>query len=78
MRYQSSRPKRQFLAGVACPKCRTRDVVVQIQVFEPVFDEWIECTICNHSEHRPTMNEAATMRQEDGYGTDSVGVVKFK
>lgn len=78
MRYQSTRPKRQFLAGVACPKCRTLDTIVQIQVFEPVFDEWIECTACDHSERRPTIDEAATMRQTDGYANDGVGVVKFK
>ena len=76
MRYQSTRPKRQFLAGVACPKCRTMDVIVQIQVFEPDFDEWIECTACDHSERRPTIDETAAMREQDGH--DGVGVVKFK
>lgn len=76
MRYQSTHPKRQFLAGVACPKCRTMDAVVQIQVFEPTFDEWIECTACDHSERRPTIDEAAAMREVDGHG--AVGVVKFK
>ncbi|WFF38775.1 YheV family putative metal-binding protein [Moraxella nasibovis] len=78
MRYQSNRPKRQFLAGVACPKCKKMDAVVQIQVFEPAFDEWIECTACDHSERRPTMDETAIMRQTDGYGDGGVGVVKFK
>lgn len=78
MRYQSTRPKRQFLAGVACPNCRTVDTVVQIQVFEPVFDEWIECTTCNHNERRPTPNEATAMRQADGYDDTGVGLVKFK
>ncbi|MFA9486976.1 YheV family putative metal-binding protein [Moraxella haemolytica] len=78
MRYQSNRPKRQFLAGVACPKCRTMDAIVQIQVFLPEFDEWIECTACNHSERRPTIDETATMREQDGFTPDGVGVVKFK
>ena len=78
MRYQSNRPKRQFLAGVACPKCRTMDAVVQIQIFEPAFDEWIECTACDHKESRPTIDETAAMREQDGYGQDGVGVVKFK
>lgn len=76
MRYQSNRPKRQFLAGVSCPKCHATDAIVQIQVFNPKFDEWIECTACHHSEHRPTVNEAAIMREKSDH--HGVGVVKFK
>lgn len=77
MRYQSDRPKRQFLASVACPKCRAMDSVVQIQVFVPHFDEWIECTECNHSERRPSLDETAAMQNQDGY-QDGVGIIKFK
>lgn len=57
MRYQSNRPKRQFLAGVTCPQCQTLDVVVQVQVFKPKFDEYIQCTQCGHIEHRPQAND---------------------
>ena len=42
MRYQSNRPKRQFLAGVKCPKCGAW--MVQEKIFEPQPDEYIECT----------------------------------
>lgn len=57
MRYQSNRPKRQFLAGVTCPKCQAMDAVVQVQIFEPKFDEYIECNDCGHSEHRPQADD---------------------
>lgn len=76
MRYQSNRPKRQFLAGVVCPQCQSQDTIVQIQVFEPEFDEWIECTHCEHTERRPTQEEAQRMQQSRA--DDGVGVVKFK
>lgn len=59
MRYQSNRPKRQFLAGVSCPHCQQTDVVVQVQLFEPVLDEYIECTQCGHSERRPSAADIA-------------------
>lgn len=52
MRYQSNRPKRQFLAGVACPSCKALDKVVQIQLYQPEYDEHIECTACGYSERR--------------------------
>ena len=35
MRYQSSIPKRRFLAGVRCPKCQAMDAVVQVNILEP-------------------------------------------
>ena len=54
MRYQSNRPKRQFLAGVACPSCKALDKVVQIQLYQPEYDEYIECTACGYTERRPT------------------------
>ncbi len=57
MRFQSSRPRRQFLAGVACPICEARDAIVQVQIFEPTADEYIECTECGHKEHRPSAEE---------------------
>lgn len=77
MRYQSNRPKRQFLAGVRCPKCQALDAVVQIQIFEPVPDEYIECTQCSHSERRPSPEETLKI-QEQNAKADGVGVVKFK
>lgn len=46
MRYQSSTPKRRFLAGVRCPKCQAMDAVVQVNIVTPVADEYIECTQC--------------------------------
>ncbi len=57
MRFQSSRPKRQFLAGVACPHCQAKDAIVQVQRFEPEPDEYIECIECGHKEHRPSAEE---------------------
>lgn len=74
MRYQSKRPKRQFLAGVRCPSCQAMDVVVQVQIFEPSFDEYIECTVCQHSEHRPTPEETAVIQAKN----DGVSIVKFR
>ncbi|MDO5768734.1 MAG: YheV family putative metal-binding protein [Psychrobacter sp.] len=53
MRYQSNAPKRRFLAGVKCPKCAAIDAVVQVQLFDPEPDEYIECTLCSYSERRP-------------------------
>lgn len=64
MRYQSTRPKRQFLAGVSCPKCHAMDAVVQVQLFEPVADEYIECTQCGHQERRPKPSELDSNAQQ--------------
>ncbi|STY94794.1 Probable metal-binding protein (DUF2387) [Moraxella atlantae] len=78
MRYQSSQTKRQFLAGVACPKCGAIDKVVQVRIFSPDVDEYIECTACGHQERRPTREDLAALNQvvpTDGIG---VGVVRFK
>ncbi len=75
MRYQSNRPKRQFLAGVVCKSCKTMDSTVQVQIFEPEFDEYIECTLCGHSERRPTAQEAQAMQSQKQ--DNSVGVVRF-
>lgn len=76
MRYQSTSPKRQFLAGVRCPKCQTMDAVVQIQIFEPKPDEFIECTSCGHSERRPAPDDENLQSLTDPLGTQ--GVVKFR
>lgn len=73
MRYQSTRPKRQFLAGVRCPSCQKSDVIVQVQIFTPNADEYIECIECGHTERRPTPDEAAQIQA----AKDGVGVVKF-
>lgn len=63
MRYQSTRPKRQFLAGVKCPKCDLLDVIVQVNIFEPKLDEYIECTECGHTEHRPSEESIRTKNE---------------
>lgn len=76
MRYQSKRPKRQFLAGVKCPKCEALDKVVQVQVFEPQEDEYIECIVCGHTERRPdTIDDIASTHNTLSTGTS--GIVKF-
>lgn len=75
MRYQSTRPKRQFLAGVKCSQCGALDSTVQIQLFVPEPDEYIECIHCGHSEHRPTPQEAQAMQQHST--ADSISVVRF-
>ncbi len=54
MRYQSTRPKKRFVAGVKCPSCQQQDVIMQVQCFEPEPDEYIECIECGHTEHRPS------------------------
>ncbi|WP_434353022.1 YheV family putative metal-binding protein [Psychrobacter sp. HD31] len=75
MRYQSTKPKRQFLAGVKCPKCEAMDKIVQIQIFEPEFDEYIECLACGHNERRPTEGE---VQQANTHVTNAgIGVVNF-
>lgn len=74
MRYQSNRPKRQFLAGVKCPSCGELDKIVQITTFEPTPDEYIECTVCGHTERRPKPEELPSIQQHQDNG---VGVVKF-
>ena len=91
MRYQSNRPKRQFLAGVACPSCKALDKVVQIQLYQPEYDEHIECTACGYSERRPTPDEIVDIQQSNhqetihhetvhygAVGDDSAGIVRFK
>lgn len=81
MRYQSKRPKRQFVAGVKCPSCGAMDKVVQIELFEPVYDEYIECTDCGYTERRPTPEDLPTIQQQnaqtEGGSDDGVGIVKF-
>lgn len=53
------------------------DAIVQIQIFEPVPDEYIECTACDHTERRPTPEETALIQAQNAQA-DGVGVVKFK
>lgn len=79
MRYQSNRPKRQFLAGVTCKHCGETDKTVQVQVFEPEYDEYIECVACGYSERRPTPHDLPKIQQQNGNdnGNNAVGVVKF-
>ncbi len=84
MRYQSERPKRRFLAGVRCPKCQALDAVVQVNITIPAPDEYIECTLCDHSEHRPdpdaisAKNHAEDQLARDAMATGTSGTVKFK
>ncbi|MDO4450515.1 MAG: YheV family putative metal-binding protein [Moraxella sp.] len=75
MRYQSTRPKRQFLAGVKCTQCGQIDTTVQVQIFIPEPDEYIECVQCNHTERRPTAEDLPNIQTERG--NDDVGVVRF-
>lgn len=76
MRYQSNRPKRQFLAGVTCKQCNAVDTTVQIEVFEPEYDEYIECVACGYSERRPTPEDLPAIQQANA-DEDGVGIVKF-
>lgn len=84
MRYQSERPKRQFLAGVRCPKCAAMDAVVQVNIAIPTPDEYIECTQCGHTEHRPdpeaisAKNHFEDQLARDPMTTGTSGTVKFK
>ncbi|WP_201512846.1 YheV family putative zinc ribbon protein [Psychrobacter alimentarius] len=84
MRYQSSRPKRRFLAGVRCPKCQAMDAVVQVNIVTPEPDEYIECTQCGHTEHRPdpdaisAKNNLEDQLARDAMTTGTSGTVKFK
>ena len=84
MRYQSTRPKRQFLSGVHCPKCQAMDAVVQVNIVTPAPDEYIECTQCGHTEHRPdpdsisAKNYAEDQIARDAMATGTSGTVKFK
>ncbi|WP_367109039.1 YheV family putative metal-binding protein [uncultured Psychrobacter sp.] len=84
MRYQSDRPKRRFLAGVSCPKCQAMDAVVQVNVVTPEPDEYIECTECQHTEHRPdpsvisAKNHLEDQLTRDAMTTGTSGTIKFK
>ncbi|WLP94643.1 YheV family putative metal-binding protein [Psychrobacter sp. M13] len=84
MRYQSPQPKRRFLAGVSCPKCQAIDAVVQVNITDPTPDEYIECTQCGHSEHRPdpdsisAKNNAEDQLARDAMATGTSGTVKFR
>lgn len=71
MRFQSSRPKRQFLAGVSCPACQKHDVIVQVQAFEPEPDEYIECIECGHLERRPSSD---SIRKENNLNITNAGI----
>lgn len=84
MRYQSSAPKRRFLAGVLCPKCQAMDAVMQVNIVTPEPDEYIECTQCGHTEHRPdpdtisAKNHLEDQIARDAMSTGTSGTVKFK
>lgn len=76
MRYQSTRPKRQFLSSVKCTQCGQIDTTVQVQIFEPAFDEYIECTHCNHTERRPKPHEITQNDLQNS--SDGISFVKIK
>ena len=84
MRYQSSAPKRRFLAGVSCPKCQAMDAVMQVNIVTPEPDEYIECTQCGHTEHRPdpdtisAKNHLEDQIARDAMSTGTSGTVKLK
>ena len=84
MRYQSSTPKRRFLAGVSCPKCQAMDALMQVNIVVPEPDEYIECTKCGHTEHRPDPNTISAKNHledqiaRDAMSTGTSGTVKFK
>ena len=84
MRYQSSTPKRRFLAGVRCPKCQALDAVRQVNIVTPEPDEYIECTQCGRTEHRPdpdaisAKNQLEDQLSRDAMSTGTSGTVKFK
>ena len=84
MRYQSSTPKRRFLAVVRCPKCQAMDAVMQVNIVTPEPDEYIECTQCGHTERRPdpdtisTKNHLEDQIARDAMSTGTSGTVKFK
>lgn len=84
MRYQSSTPKRRFLAGVRCPKCQAMDAVMQVNIVTPEPDEYIECTQCGHTERRPdpdtisAKNHLEDQIARDTMSTGTSGTVKFK
>ena len=84
MRYQSSAPKRRFLAGVRCPKCQAIDAVMQVNIVIPEPDEYIECTQCGHTEHRPDLDTISAKNHledqiaRDAMSTGTSGTVKFK
>lgn len=78
MRYQSIRPKRQFLAGVKCTQCQATDTTVQVQIFTPWPDEYIECIACQYTARRPTADDLPKIQATiEGGMTDGVGVVRF-
>ncbi|OOR88758.1 YheV family putative metal-binding protein [Moraxella bovis] len=78
MRYQSTRPKRQFLAGVKCTQCGATDTTAQVQIFTPEPDEYIECVACGHTARRPTADDLPQIQATtEGAMTESVGVVRF-
>ena len=84
MRYQSSTPKRRLLAGVRCPKCQAMDALMQVNIVVPEPDEYIECTKCGHTEHRPDPNTISAKNHledqiaRDAMSTGTSGTVKFK
>lgn len=78
MRYQSNRPKKQFLSGVKCKQCGEIDRTVQIEIFEPDYDEYIECVSCGYTERRPTLADLPDIQQQNTDDKNAVGVVKFK
>jgi hypothetical protein len=55
------------------------DAVVQVRVFEPEPDEYIECTQCGHTERRPDPEAIIEKNAlaNDAMSTGTSGTVKF-
>lgn len=51
------------------------DTTVQVQIFVPDFDEYIECVECQYQERRPTADELTQIQATTH--DDGVGMVKF-
>jgi Zn ribbon nucleic-acid-binding protein len=57
---------------------------VQVNIFVPEADEYIECTQCDHSERRPDSDEVSAKNHledqlaRDAMPTGTRGTVKFK
>lgn len=80
MRYQSNRPKRQFLAGVTCKQCGELDKTVQVEIYTPIPDEYIECVACGHTERRPKPEDLPTIQQANQAQAEveAIQVVTFR
>jgi uncharacterized metal-binding protein (TIGR02443 family) len=69
-------PKKRFIAGASCTKCKALDRVVLLTTAD---DEWIECVECGASERRPThIDQLENTVTNSPSKADEVGVVQFR